>query len=155
MFQYYKVFVLSTECIHVNPIIFWINSDSYSKRKSNKVHRLLNQINVQFLTNTNIKNVSATCFGTSVYQLQGEQNANLKTNFHLEGIIYKVFLYVSFCLIRLARSKLSYFAICRLWVMLATVMQESGPGLFIIQLIRRGYSKNIMGYTISPMRRLP
>jgi hypothetical protein len=36
--------------------------------------------------------------------------------------------------------------------MLTTVMQDGGSGLFIIQLIHRRYSKNIMGYTISPMR---
>jgi len=30
-----------------------------------------------------------------MYQLEGEQNASLKTNFHLEGITYKVFLYVA------------------------------------------------------------
>jgi hypothetical protein len=36
--------------------------------------------------------------------------------------------------------------------MLATVMQDSGSDLFTIQLFHRGYSKNIIGYTISPMR---
>jgi len=36
--------------------------------------------------------------------------------------------------------------------MLATVTQDGGSVLFIIELIHRRYSKNIMGYTISPMR---
>lgn len=35
--------------------------------------------------------------------------------------------------------------------MLAAVMQDRGSVLFIIHLIHRGYSKNIMGYT-SPVR---
>lgn len=58
MFQFYKL-ILSTESIHVIPIIFSINTYSYSKYNSIKITPFVSP-------NTNIKGVFPTWFGISV-----------------------------------------------------------------------------------------